>query len=155
MIEIIDYEPAYHDDFKAISLQWLYEYGLYEEIDGAMLNYPKTNVLDKSGLIFLARVEGLIVGSIILLPQYESTFELLKLGVSKRYRNRGIGMALLKHSIEQAKLLHAESIIIETSSKLEAAICLYEKLGFTHIAPQNGKYELSDVSMELLIPTSN
>lgn len=151
MVEIISYESRYHDNYRHISLEWLHEYDLYEDVDGEMLDYPEREILDKDGFIFLAKFSEQIVGTVILIPLVGSTYEILKLGVSKSHQCRGIGMSLLEHSIEQAKRLKAEKIIIESNAKLSAAIRLYTKLGFQEIPLQSSKYQSADIAMELLI----
>ena len=90
MLEIINYESRYHHDYKHISLEWLHEHNLYEDVDGEMLDHPRREVLDKDGFIFLAKLNEQIVGIVILLPLFGNTYELLKLGVSKRYQCRGM-----------------------------------------------------------------
>jgi GNAT superfamily N-acetyltransferase len=52
------------------------------------------------------------------------------MAVTRRQRNRGIGRVMLQHAIDEARRKGAESLILHTSSKLEAANHLYGKFGF-------------------------
>ncbi|MCH2021985.1 MAG: GNAT family N-acetyltransferase [Saprospiraceae bacterium] len=148
---IINYKPEYQQDYKLLSLEWLNENNLYEDADGLMLDFPKREVLNKGGFIFLAKVNEQITGTVTLLPTDNNTYEILKLGVNKNYQRIGIGRSLVEYCIDEAKKMDAKKIILETSSKLENAIRLYSKLGFKKTTLQNTKFELSDIKMELLL----
>ncbi|MFT7898815.1 GNAT family N-acetyltransferase [Tenacibaculum ascidiaceicola] len=150
-MKIINYEQKYQEEYKSLSLEWLYENNLYEDVDGEMLDNPKKEVLDKGGFIYLAKIGNQIVGTVTILPVEERVFEILKLGVSKNHQGLGIGRKLMEFCIEKAKLLNAEKIILETNTKLKSAIRLYSKLGFKEIVHLNTKYEMSDFKMELLL----
>ena len=150
-MKIINYESKYQQEYKSLSLEWLYENNLYEDVDGEMLDNPKKEVLDKGGFIYLAKIGDQIVGTVTILPVEERVFEILKLGVSKNHQGLGIGRKLMEFCIEKAELLNAEKIILETNTKLKSAIKLYSKLGFKEIVHLNTKYEMSDFKMELLL----
>jgi ribosomal protein S18 acetylase RimI-like enzyme len=150
-IEVIIYKSQYQQDHKRLSLEWLNENNLYEDADGLMLDYPKREVLDKGGFIYLAKISSQIVGTITLVPSDNNSYEILKFGVSKNHQRLGIGRILLEYCIDKAKTFNAGKIILETNTKLESAIRLYTKLGFEEIVLQNTKYEMSDFKMELLL----
>jgi len=150
-IEIINYSSQYQLDYKELSLEWLYEYNLYEDADGQMLDHPKREVFDKGGYIFLAKINSEIVGTVVIIPAGNNSFEIFKLGVKKNYQRLGIGKALMELCIQQSKAFNAEKIILETNSKLKSAIRLYTKLGFKEVALHKDKYQLSDKKMELLL----
>lgn len=150
-IEILEYKSQYQEDYKRLSLEWLNENNLYEEADGKMLDNPKSEVLDKGGFIYLAKINEQVAGTITLIPTKIDTYEILKLGVSKNHQRLGLGKILMEHCIEQAKLLNAKKVVLETNTKLASAIRLYTKLGFKEIVLKNNKYEMSDFKMELLI----
>ncbi|MDC0230453.1 GNAT family N-acetyltransferase, partial [Aureispira] len=100
---IINYDSKYKQDYKLLSLEWLNANNLYEDADGVMLDFPKREVLNKGGFIFLAKVNEQIAGTVTLLPLEHNTYEILKLGVNKNHQGIGIGRALIEHCIQQAK----------------------------------------------------
>ena len=53
--------------------------------------------------------------------------------VDKKYRRRGIGLALLKALVNRARELGAANVYLGTSPRLTAAICLYTGLGFRRV----------------------
>jgi len=80
--------------------------------------------------------------------------ELSKMAVDPRYRGRGIGRRLLEHAIGQARAMGAKSIFLGSSTKLPAAVHLYETLGFLHVdrdALGPIPYKRADVFMQLLL----
>jgi putative acetyltransferase len=92
------------------------------------------------------------VGCCALIPHSPGEFEVAKMAVAEGYRDRGIGRKVLEHTVEQAKAMGAKSLYLETNSKLENAIHLYESVGFKRIPSQDvvpSPYSRSNVSMRL------
>ena len=140
----------YHQEFKEISLEWLYKYDLYEKADDDLLDNP-SKYLKNGGLIFLAHANNEIAGTVCLNPVNKNTFELLKLGVRENYKGLGIGRELIQICIDICLEKKIETVILETSSKLVDAIKLYEKIGFSQVEIKDSYYESADVKMELKI----
>ena len=97
--QIKEYENRYHQEFKEISLEWLYKYDLYEKADDDLLDNPN-KYLKNGGLIFLAHANNEIAGTVCLNPVNKNTFELLKLGVRENYKGLGIGRELIQICID-------------------------------------------------------
>ncbi|TXD49345.1 GNAT family N-acetyltransferase [Polaribacter sp. IC073] len=147
-LQIKSYEDKYHEQFKEISLNWLHAHNLYEKADDDLLDNPQ-KYLDKGGYIFLAHLEAKIIGTISLIPVNKNTFEILKLGVVNGYKGLGIGKKLMQICIDICIDKNIEIITLESSSKLESALKLYEKLGFKHVEVVDAHFESADVKMEL------
>ncbi|MDD7914152.1 GNAT family N-acetyltransferase [Polaribacter ponticola] len=145
---IKSYEDKYHQQFKEISLNWLHAHNLYEKADDDLLDNPQ-KFLDKGSFIFLAHFNSKIVGTISLVPVNDTTFEILKLGVVDGYKGLGIGNKLMQTCIDICKEKNIEILTLESSSKLESALKLYEKLGFKHVEIVDVHFESADVKMEL------
>lgn len=60
-------------------------------------------------------------------------------GVAKGYRGKGVGKLLLKHAINQAKLMNKQSLCVYTSNNnhRKPAMNLYSSLGFKPIRAKN------------------
>ena len=99
--------------------------------------------------IFLAHFNNEVVGTISLVPVDTETFEILKLGVVDGFKGLGIGRKLMQICIDISIEKGIKRITLESSSKLESALKLYEKLGFEHIEVVNTHFETADVKMEL------
>jgi putative acetyltransferase len=147
-IQIKAYEHKYHQQFKDISLNWLHSNDLYEKADDALLDHPQ-KYLDNGSFIFLAHYNDEIVGTVSLSPLEKNTFEIMKLGVIDGYKGLGIGRKLMQICIDICQNKEVKLITLDTSSKLQNAIKLYEKLGFVHVQITASYYESADVKMEL------
>ena len=79
-----------------------------------------------------------------------AAYEVAKMAVAEEWQNRGIGRRVLAYTIEQARVLGAKRLYLETNSKLANAIHLYEALGFRHLPPRHSPYIRANVFMELI-----
>ncbi len=151
MLEIIEFEPVYRDNFRILNEEWLIKFFRIEDIDRKVLGNPEKYILDDGGFILFARYQNEIVGTCALINQGKYGFELSKMAVTEKHRGLKIGLKLAEEMIEKAKSIGEKKIFLETNSKLKPAIALYEKLGFKHRTPKfdHSKYERADVYMEL------
>jgi putative acetyltransferase len=147
-LQIKAYDHKYHQQFKDISLDWLHTHDLYEKADAALLDHPQ-KYIDNGSFIFLAHYDDEIVGTVSLSPLEKNTFEIMKLGVIDGYKGLGIGRKLMQICINVCIEKEVRLITLDTSSKLQNAIKLYEKLGFVHVEVTASYYESADVKMEL------
>ena len=146
-VEIIDFEERYKPALEDISLPWLLEYDLLEPVDLEMLADPNRFIAG-GGRVLLARLDGEIVGMVMLELQGEGVCEALKFGVKEPYREQGIGTALMKAAIQAAREAGQKTIVVTSNHKLKAALRLYEKFGFEYVEYSDKWFQLSDVRME-------
>lgn len=84
-----------------------------------------------------------------------ATAWVLRLGVARQYRNRGIGTALLSQVIQLLARLGVRQIFLSVSPENKPALLIYSKLGFNLTQHRNGyfgKGEDRDLLM-LLVPS--
>ena len=112
------------------------------------LSNPKEEIIDKGGFIFYAKLNDEIVGTASLLKKDETTFELGKMAVSGKAQGHKIGTLLLEHCLEFAKQKQIKTLILYSNTKLESAIHLYRKYGFSEVELEQGLYERADIKME-------
>lgn len=122
-----------------------------EPADIPMLNYPKEEILDKGGSIFLTHYDNTIVGTISIVREGKNNFEILKLGVNSDYQGLGIGRKLMVYCLDICKKNDADPIILETNTKLASAITLYKSLGFKEIPLTDLMYQTANYKMELVL----
>jgi DNA-binding MarR family transcriptional regulator/N-acetylglutamate synthase-like GNAT family acetyltransferase len=134
-VEILDYAPQYQDYFRDFNLEWLERDFRVEAHDEELLSNPSEHILMKGGHVFFARLDGEIVGTAALLKHNERIYEIAKMAVTERSRGRRVGMKLALAAIEKARAAGAESVLVATSPKLEAANNLYRTLGCADTAP--------------------
>jgi putative acetyltransferase len=88
------------------------------------------------------------VGCVALIPTGPGLFEISKMAVSPQLRVQGIGRRLLEHAIAHARTLGATALFLGSSTKLPAAVHLYESVGFSHVPPEQlppNNYTRTDV----------
>ena len=73
------------------------------------------------------------------------------MAVAEAVRGHGIGRRLLQFAIDLAHQMGAHRLYLESNRKNEAAVHLYEQLGFRHLPapPHASKYARANVFMDL------
>jgi GNAT superfamily N-acetyltransferase len=149
-VEIVAYTDDYADDFARLNREWLEHYSLLEESDRKQLEHPRELILATGGHIFIALIRGVVVGTCAAIVRNPETIELAKLAVDGSVRGRGIGSQLAQTVITWARNRGAERMVLVSSTKLEAALRLYERLGFEYgQLPADTGYVTADIFMEL------
>ena len=150
-IKIVDYKSEYKDAFRDINLEWVEEMFEVEGADREVLDNPQEHILDDGGVIVLALVDGLPMGTGALRKTGPDEYELTKMGVLKKSRGLGLGRLVLDALIERAQNLGAQRLYLLTNTDCGPAIKLYEARGFLHdaaILEEFGKrYKRADVGM--------
>lgn len=102
--------------------------------------------LTKVQLIFLCFI---CIYSHLLLQGESGSYEMVKLGVLDKAQGKGVGKKLVVHCLDKAKELKASKVELESHTSLQAALKMYESLGFRtvegqcHFVTANVKMELS------------
>jgi ribosomal protein S18 acetylase RimI-like enzyme len=151
-LSIVEYADAHATAFYDINAQWIEAMFVLEDHDRHVLTHPREVILDPGGVILMVSspAHG-IVGACALMKTSEGVFELTKMGVLENVRGLKAGEFLLRAVLARAATMNMKSLYLLTSSKCEAAIHLYKKLGFVHdvsIMTNYGKtYARCDVAM--------
>ena len=138
--------------FHEINAEWINSMFNLEGSDLEVLQDPRGRIIDSGGTILFVEAPGLgIVGTCALRKTDDDGFELTKMGVRASARGLKAGEFLLAATIDRAATMHAKTLYLLTNSRCEAAIHLYEKLGFRHDAEimekYGSRYERCDVAM--------
>ncbi|MCW5906712.1 MAG: GNAT family N-acetyltransferase [Chitinophagales bacterium] len=149
-IEIITYSPKLKQAFKKLNEEWLTKYFTIEKADEKILDNPTSEIIAHNGEIFFAKTDNEIIGTCAIRQNTPGTYELLKMAVTEEYQSRGVGRMLTQEAIAYAKKKKAKTIELDTSRKLNSAMSLYERLGFTISNEKpNENYERCTVKMKL------
>ena len=84
----------------------------------------------RKGENFLVRMEGKVVAHAALLHDFERGDGELIIFVLEPYRNRGLGIELIRMALERARRLGLKSVWLTVESHNFRAIKLYKKAGF-------------------------
>lgn len=101
------------------------------------------------GAMLLADVDGMWVGCVGLRRLPDGTAEMKRMFVLPSHRGQGIGWRLTQEFISLARRLNYTAIRLDTVPRLEHAIRLYERAGFTRIPPYRHNPDPGAVFMEL------
>ena len=114
-----------------------------------VLNNPTEMILDKGGVIYLARVGAEIVGTAALINEGHNVYELAKMCVTENWQGKGISKLLLEACLKHAKELQAKKVELFSNHQLKNALKLYEKYGFQYIDLKNSPFETADIKMQI------
>ncbi len=149
-IVILTYEDAHAAAFNRLNRAWLEEHTLLEDGDRKQLEQPRESILAKGGEIFIAVMGEEVVGSCAVIPHDAGVVELAKLAVDTRVQGHGLGRVLTEIALTWARGRGAQKVILLSSTKLQAARRLYERLGFQYgPLPADPGYQTADIYMEL------
>jgi len=151
-LKILPFSDALAPAFEAINTQWINTMFVMEATDRDVLRHPRERIVAQGGDILFVEAEGRgVVGACALQKTGEKAFELTKMGVLEGARGLKAGEFLLAATIKRATQLGAEKLYLLTNAKCEAAIHLYEKLGFVHDADimqdYGARYDRCNVAM--------
>lgn len=82
------------------------------------------------GFFRVAVLDGRIVGTGALLPRADGSAEIVRMSIARPCRRRGIGGAILRRLMEDARSAGARKIVLETTSTWKDAAAFYQKHGF-------------------------
>lgn len=149
-VEIVPYRPEHSGRFESLNRLWLEQYGLMEPSDAAQISDPKTHFLDRGGEILVALLDGEVVGTCVAVPHGVGEFEIAKLAVDPAVRGQGIARRLVERSLEFIRAQGIRRVVLVSNSQLQAALRLYESLGFRYLpVPEIREYETADIYMAL------
>ena len=150
-LEIIPFSTELAAPIKTLNLEWLTKYFKVEPKDEIVLSDPQGQIIDKGGMIFYAKYNDAIIGTVSLIKIDDSSFELSKMAVTNGAQGLGIGTKMLLHCITIAEDNNWNKIILYSNRKLLSAIHLYKKFGFVEVPLEEGIYERADIKMERII----
>jgi GNAT superfamily N-acetyltransferase len=106
----------------------------YQGIEDELATLPG-KFAPPEGRLIMAVTSGQPIGCAALRPIDARVCELKRMFVLPQFRQHGVGKALSKRLIEDARVIGYELMRLDTGNFLIAAIQLYESLGFQRIDP--------------------
>lgn len=87
-MEIISFDAAYARDFRDLNLDWLNKFFWVEPLDEEILNNPEEFIINPGGIIFFAKEDETIIGTVALMKIENGVFELTKMAVTRVPREK-------------------------------------------------------------------
>ena len=150
-IKIISYQPIYKNDFIKLNKAWLEEFFYVEPHDLETFNTIESDITEKGGEIFFCKINDEIAGTVAMIKTNETTFELAKLAVDKKFQGLKLSTKLMDACIAFAKTKKEEKIFLVSSTKLQTALNLYKKYNFIEVPLDETDYDRADIQMELIL----
>jgi putative acetyltransferase len=145
-IQIVEYQDTYKEDFKKINVEWISTFFKIEAHDLEQLDQPE-EIINAGGQIFLALIDGQVVGTSALIHDGDGVYELAKMGVTPTAQGLGLGKLLCQRTITEALKREAKMLYLLSNKSLKPAITMYEKLGFVEAPLGDTLYERTDIKM--------
>lgn len=146
---MVDFKPEYQPYFKQLNHEWISKYFIIEDSDNKVLDKPQEEIINKGGFILMALYDNQFVGTVAMINLGNHKYELAKMAVTPSAQGLGIGWRMAQQAIYKAWCQNAETIYLESNSKLTPAISLYRKLGFIETELQPTPYQRCNIQMEL------
>ena len=80
-LRIVAFTPAHAETFRELNLEWIEKYFVVEELDRRQLASPREHFIDAGGAIFMAELDGVVVGCCGLLRHGKDVYEVSKMAV--------------------------------------------------------------------------
>ena len=148
---IISYQPNYKNHFIALNKAWLEEFFYVEPHDIDAFENLEEIILKPGGEIFFCLYDGEIAGTVAMQKVNDTTFELAKLAVDKKFQGKKLSNLLMDACIAFAKEKKATTIMLVSSTKLDTALSLYRKYNFIEVPMAENDYDRADIQMELYL----
>ncbi len=150
LVQIVDFQNQYAPDFARLNYEWLEAHFTIEPHDREMLDAPVSYIIDQGGHILFALVDKQIVGTAALIKEDHETFELAKMAVTSKYQGYKIGQQLMDYALAYSRNAGMKRLVLESNTKLPAALNLYIKTGFKVIPlREDSPYSRCNIRMEI------
>ncbi|MBI3408628.1 MAG: GNAT family N-acetyltransferase [Planctomycetes bacterium] len=143
MHQTFDIRPATNADGEAVRqlvFAVLREHGLTPDaagVDADLYDIESSYLRAGGAFDLLVDMTGAIAGTVGLIPTGEGRCELRKMYLDQAHRGRGLGKRLLRHALGRAMQLGFRRVELETIGVFQAAIGLYESVGFRPFVPDH------------------
>ena len=94
---------------------------------------------NESAYFYVAKLNGEAVGSIGMHCAADECY-IANVGVLKKYRNMGVGSALVKYAADTAQRMNMSFISLEVRPSNTTAVRIYERLGFERVGLRKNFY---------------
>jgi GNAT superfamily N-acetyltransferase len=151
-IVVVPFRREFAAAFRRLNLDWIERLFKVEAPDLEVLDDPEAAIIATGGMIYFALEGDAVVGTAAVLRGDGGRCELAKMAVALTHQRRGIGELLGNACKSWAAGKGFHTMFLETNSRLDGAIRLYERLGFRHASsPHLSEYARGDVYMELKV----
>ncbi|MDR6495700.1 GNAT superfamily N-acetyltransferase [Paraburkholderia terricola] len=143
MRAFVEWHGGRHGEYQSLLNQYFDPEKFEAELNGLPGEF-----IPPRGRLLVAADEGVAVGCVALRDLGGDVCEMKRLFVLSEFHGRGVGVALAKAVLEEARSIGYRLMRLDTGPKSIEAQAIYRKLGFKDIAPY---YELDDQMKNWLV----
>ncbi len=154
MAQIENWKPQYTKYFEALNRGWItrfFDENAIEPFEVELLTHPDKEILNKGGHLFFAIEDGNVLGCVALLKHGETEYEISKLAVDPAAQGKGVANQLFEAIFSYAKDNNINKLILESNTRLKAAMGLYNKYGFNEVKDFTPHYTRVNIKFEKLL----
>jgi ribosomal protein S18 acetylase RimI-like enzyme len=153
------HEPAWIPTMRELLLEYEKSLGIdlhFQDFEREVANLPgEYNLVLGQGCLLLATIDGKPAGMVACRAWkhhlQDAICEMKRLYVRPDYRGTGLGEALARAVIDEARRLGYTRMRLDSLPFMDKAIRLYESLGFQHIEPYRANPVEDSVFLELAL----
>lgn len=150
-MKIVENKKEYLKDFIQLNEEWIQKYFEIEQIDIELAENPY-KIIEEGGYIFSIIENKNVIGVCALINNTNGVYELVRMAVSNQYQGKGYGSLLIEACLSKLKDISAKKVHLVSNTKLETAISLYKKYGFSTVSiGQHPIYKRANIEMERYI----
>lgn len=123
--QFVHWHRQLHDEDKAFTDEYFNAAAIEEELAALPGKYAAPD-----GRLLLAYYKSQPAGCVALREKNTQTCEMKRMFVNQSFQGKGIGSALAKAIIAEAKTIGYKKMRLDTSKKQTGALRLYERMGF-------------------------
>ena len=130
-VRIVPLSPELGRHFYRLNAIWLERYFVLEPYDIEVMSNPEA-IVEHGGAVLFALLGDAVVGTCALKQHAPGEYELTKMAVDPAAQGVGIGRKLIEAAVAEFEQRGGRQLFLETNTRLESAIHLYERTGFEH-----------------------
>ena len=131
-VRIDHFRAEHREAFAALNRAWLVEHGILEPVDELSLRIPRDRILARGGEIFVALQGVAVLGTAAIIPHGAGVMEPRQACGRAARPTAGNRPAPRRFLLADTHRQGAGRVMLVSSSRLKAALRLYEVLGFQH-----------------------
>ena len=132
-------EPAQPKDADAVAK--LHAHGFYR---GWPVEDFAAYIVGEGTPLYVACDAKRRIAGFAMLRHLGEEAELITIAVDRKWRGKGIGLALMRALFDDLQMSPAKKLFLEVAADNTAAVRLYTKLGFAKISERKGYYPRPD-----------
>ncbi len=152
-MKVVSYDSKYKQDFIDMNRAWITDMFVIEKEDIKELEGIEEYIRRGGQIFFTLDDNDYPIACCMVAPREDGEWEIMKFAARSNCSGKGAGSACLRASIDYAKDMKIDKLIIVSNRKCEQAVHLYKKFGFIEIPVDKKRFpfDRADIAFEMYI----